>query len=219
MGIHIMAPLYKQVITPPVTELIVYALDGDGYVGVSDGVYETIRTAPNATVVNIVADTLLIQTNEFAPVANVHRTVIPFAALGLPAGATLDEVILSLYGQATTIDGADPFTAVVVNADGLAAALEAADYGRLLAKTVYGGSIISTSLTTIDYNDFALTPAGKLWIPKNAAFKLALRSDFDILAHAHWGGFTFYAADKGWLDPADHTLGYKPKLTVRYYVQ
>lgn len=219
MGIHLMPPLFKIIITPPVTEVIIYAEDGDGYLIKTATPYAACHDAGSADSIDIASDTFAVGQFKSGDDWTIWRAGLPFNTSVIPPNAVITKAILSLFKQAHSYDTSDPPELVVVDGASLAPALDVAGYGRLLAKTLSAGSIPIAGSVTAAYNEILLNGYGRGLINKGSTTWLALRTSFDIASYAKYGSISIYQANRGWLDPADHTLGYKPKLTVQYYIQ
>lgn len=219
MGIHLLPPLFKIIITPPVTELIIYAGDGDGYLIKTATPYASSHGAGSADSVDIASDTFAVGQFQVAGNWTIWRAGLPFDTSPIPPGAVITKAILSLYKQAHSYDVVDYPDLVVVDGSPIGAALDIADYGALLGEITSGGSISLPDTVTDAYNDIILDNYGRGLILKGGTTWLALRSSFDIGSYEKYGSISIYQANKGWKNPADHTQGYKPKLTVQYYIQ
>lgn len=216
MSIRMLTKLLKVVIAPKITEIIFYAEEGDGYVTNSDVDYTTAHDAANADSIDTTHDEIAagISIAIVAGQWSFLRAVIPFDTSSIPPGARIISAILYLYGYASSYVTLDPCNIVIVDGNDCAAALELADYGVLLNKTVAGASMSVADFSTTGYNAFPLNKEGRSWINKGGTTKLAVRSSFDIDEYEEWGNVTFWSADKGFLP--DPTAGYKPKLVVQY---
>jgi len=235
MGIHIMPPFYKMVITPPPEEVIVgiypdahpESKSVDGSVGQMYASPEEDETWANiiaAAGVDSSDATTTLEAVSITPssVANkwhaLTRAIILFDTSELPDGCVIVEAVLSVYGfrkddylsiaPDVNVYSSDPLSNVL---------LVPGDFDCLGSIPFCDTPISYTNWSLAGYNNFILNAAGREAISKTGVTKLGLRNaNYDVAGSTPaWSDNPYsilfaYSADKGG--------DFRPKLTITYRV-
>ena len=232
MGIHIMPPLYKMVIPPPIIEPFypephpeITTVDGSvsqkyGGPGLG-GVWATIIAAsgnlPEGHLSSIYAPNIGADVVANLWIINA-RGIFLFNTSSLPDNCSIVKAVFSLYGWYKV----DTFTVPIapdVNVYSSNPAsdthLVGEDYATLGSTPFCDTPITFARWSTTGYNDFVLNAAGRAAISKTGITKLGTRNaNYDVAGVApNWESdkaaqLISWAAEKG-----DE---YKPKLVITY---
>ncbi len=229
MGIHLLPPLFKQVIEGgakygPETSNDFYPNPGeagsacDGTLGRS-GINETwaVKRAGAGNFSNDTLALLRIYTQSSASTGNWNaliRAIANFDTSTIPAGSKIVSAVLSLYcALISNTTSNTPAGGVVAATPANPGNMVASDYGQL-GTTLLTNTIAFTSLVLNQYNDFTLLDAGL------TAIKAAGITSLGIIESVYdRGGATpTWASLKQWdaeFNSAD-TAANKPKLHVHW---
>jgi len=232
MGIHIMLPLYKMVIPPPIIEPFypephpeITSIDGSvsqRYVGPGEGVdWATIiaeaGNLPEGHLTSINAPNIKADSTANQWIINA-RGIFLFNTSSLPDTCTIVKAVFSLYGWYKL----DQFTIPLAIDVNVYSSNPAENFNVVGADYATLGSIpfCDTPITFDDWNItgrnyFVLNAAGRAAIPTTGITKLGTRNaNYDVAGIApNWESgkgaqMIAWAAEQG--DP------YKPKLVITY---
>ena len=232
MGIHIMPPLYKMVITPPPIEVIVVIYPDahpesksvDGYVWHFSGAFSWAEMVAAAGS-NSSDDATVIGVGGFQAATaegawlSLTRGIILFDTSELTDEAVKKSATLSLHGD-SKVDtlGAAPNINIYSSNPTVNASLQAKDY-KTLGSTPYCDTPIAyADWDTAGWNSFELNAAGLAAISKTGITKLGTRNaNYDVAGISP----TWKASRKRSIlvcVSAEGATNKKPKLTITYKI-
>lgn len=181
----------------------------DGFLYISEGVYNTAWTAAGADTVYYSSNSFIVGQLKSGSTYYLDRAAVFFDTSSLPDAAVLTAGTLSLYGR---VDDSDTnFDITVTNGQPTYPRnpMVVGDYN----KTHYagsGGTLTTVGFSITGYNNLALDATGLSWISLTGTSKLVLRSSRDIAGTAPTGeeNVTVWSYEKG--------TGYQPTLTLTY---
>lgn len=216
MGIHIMTPLYEQVIKPgwgPLQETIYPALTYDGYLATWLGhpfnTYPLNWAAPEDGV-DTASNALTLLNHDHLATASIYRGVLFFNTAALPGNAWIISAFVSL--STVEIENCRSASLCLTPASSVHTPLVATDYSALLDTPSIIGTYPIDDITELVRFNIVLTSGGLEAITKAGTTRFGARIDYEIAADpcsTCYEGIRIISQEHIW-------TYHRPQMTVAY---
>jgi hypothetical protein len=159
--------------------------------------------------------TYLLATGTSGQYSNLDRSIFLFDTSVIPAGATIDSAVVSLYGAAKNNGLGSPDLIIVASSPASTSTLANGDFQTI--GSVSFGSVTYANFSLVAYNDITLNASGRANITKAGISKFGARNSFDF----NGSGATWASGADSYVQPweADRAgTSEDPKLVVTYTV-